>query len=600
MVVDPISGETVSRWTVHTLKERLREVTAELELLKRKPGDSGSKTSLPQQAPALAAAQSRYSKVLLMKDDDIAQLTLGPEPELPERAQMEEFVVEFFTQANIQIPILHRDYFLWTYFRPLYGEIGSGLWKKLLSDNCNEYNYKEPAVTSPLPHAALQKARFFVFIIAAILTSQLQHRYPLTVLNMYKVRACRYVDAVWNAADENENGLAKYEMLQSLLLLTQYSLMRPTNPGAWYLVGTSAKLCQDLGLHNESAFLFTSDYFLVDMRRRLFWCCYCLDRQISIYFGRPFGLDNRQIDAPLLTARDDLQLKFGDLNQLELHHWMTSEPTTKNVSIHFINLRVLQGEIFDYMNDTANRVQENAQESPRFDKWKVEKHQELINWLSEVPREDFHQFFRMVFALNFNQTLILLYGVSAITPVITNRDHYKILYAAGREIVQTYTKLIQLKRVNYSWVAIHYLNMGATAYLSLILQCPDVMMLADSYEVRHECNSIIADFEEFSRVSYEPAKAYANKFRDIAASVMAELKKSSDSHTVSGISSISSVSSPHSVGPFPEGPLSAVPHDDMLDDELLINSVMGSVNRQATDFDFEVPQYAGDQHHRLP
>jgi hypothetical protein len=33
------------------------------------------------------------------------------------------------------------------------------------------------------------------------------------------------------------------------------------------------------------------------MRKRIFWTCYCLDRQISIILGRPFAISDRDIDA---------------------------------------------------------------------------------------------------------------------------------------------------------------------------------------------------------------------------------------------------------------------------------------------------------------
>jgi hypothetical protein len=34
-----------------------------------------------------------------------------------------------------------------------------------------------------------------------------------------------------------------------------------------------------------------------EMRKRVFWSCYCLDRQVSIILGRPFAISDRDIDV---------------------------------------------------------------------------------------------------------------------------------------------------------------------------------------------------------------------------------------------------------------------------------------------------------------
>jgi hypothetical protein len=87
-----------------------------------------------------------------------------------------------------------------------------------------------------------------------------------------------------------------------LLLLAIHSLRAPKGPGAWTYVGLAMRLCIDLGLHRKrgpSHLQINNPRALADleMRKRVFWTAYCLDRQVSIVLGRPFAISDRDIDA---------------------------------------------------------------------------------------------------------------------------------------------------------------------------------------------------------------------------------------------------------------------------------------------------------------
>lgn len=530
--LDPATGEQVSRFRIHDLETRLQQVTDELNALKR---------DKPKQ-PMFARTNNefRFGKVILMKDNEIGETfrSDGTEIEIPARSFVEVCLQSYFTLSNVQIPILHRDYYLFNYFKPLYGHIGRDLWLKILGSNFAAPNFGETEEEANPDAFHKGRCLFFLYIIIAILTSQHQQKYPLMISNHYKKQAFRYVDCVWKSVERpGGDELSKLEMLQSLLLLTQYSLMRPCTPGAWYLVGTCVKLCQDLGLHHEPMYLHSDDYYIVDMRRRLFWCCYSLDRQISIYFGRPFGIDSRQIDCPLLSTRDDLFLKHSPTQDYDVSKWLCEEPHSKLVSIHFINLRVLQGEILDFINDTAHRVPSQRFQKfddplfqakiHRHDQWKRQKHADLLQWFDEVPsKSDVYRLFNeMIFKLNLNQTLISLYGFSAITPVVNQLQHHRILFDAGREIIRTYVKLVAMKMMNFSWVAINNLFTGATVYLSLILLAKEIREKILLSELKLDCAGAVLVFDELCKICYEPAKDYTEKFKVHSAAVIETCEK---------------------------------------------------------------------------
>jgi hypothetical protein len=100
------------------------------------------------------------------------------------------------------------------------------------------------------------------------------------------------------------------EELQAVLLLASYALLRPVSPGLWYIVGVAVRLAVDLGLHCEDAEQELKPRppgpktekegrkeWVRDMRRRLWWCVYSLDRLVSTCVGRPFGIADEVIST---------------------------------------------------------------------------------------------------------------------------------------------------------------------------------------------------------------------------------------------------------------------------------------------------------------
>lgn len=65
--------------------------------------------------------------------------------------------------------------------------------------------------------------------------------------------------------------------LQSLLLLTQYSMLDPAHFDSWHLIGITCRAVVDLGFHQDLPFFPQSD---LEARRRTFYCVYALDRLV--------------------------------------------------------------------------------------------------------------------------------------------------------------------------------------------------------------------------------------------------------------------------------------------------------------------------------
>src|SRR5690606_30140735 len=100
--------------------------------------------------------------------------------------------------------------------------------------------------------------------------------------------------------------------LQGVLLLAGYALLRPVAPGLWYIIGVAMRLAVDLGLHYEDAGLENEltgrKAYDRDMRRRLWWCVYSLDRLVSTCVGRPFGISDEvvstRVSSPIVVLQN--------------------------------------------------------------------------------------------------------------------------------------------------------------------------------------------------------------------------------------------------------------------------------------------------------
>jgi hypothetical protein len=68
--------------------------------------------------------------------------------------------------------------------------------------------------------------------------------------------------------------------IQSLLLLTQYSMLDPAHFDSWHLIGFTCRAVVDLGLHQDPPAEQLADKGVLDMRRKIFYCVYSLDRLV--------------------------------------------------------------------------------------------------------------------------------------------------------------------------------------------------------------------------------------------------------------------------------------------------------------------------------
>jgi hypothetical protein len=322
-----------------------------------------------------------------------------------------------------------------------------------------------------------------------------------------------------SAASEGHGG--GLEELQAVLLLAGLALLRPVAPGLWYIIGVALRLSVDLGLHVEDSEpdLDTLDIKMEtdgtgsksrlgrrqwtrDLRRRLWWSVYSLDRLVSVCVGRPFGITDQVITTEFPSLLDDRHIKTSGFLKSSLEY---CPPTSKLVTHHYFRLRLLQSEILQVLQyrqaqqarllgaNQGNQFMHTALPSPflqhfnSFRDWRADVDRRLREWKAEAPTQadtgvSFNPLF---FDLNYWQAVIMLYRQSLSVPAplaeelsaSTGEDvespgtlHKELeedeqivflkVAQAGQTVLKLYRQLHRLRLVNYTFLSTHHLFMS--------------------------------------------------------------------------------------------------------------------------------------------
>ena len=128
--------------------------------------------------------------------------------------------------------------------------------------------------------------------------------------------------------------------IEARMLSVHFSLRSSPNSSVWYEIGLAMRICIDLGLHRE-AYYRNLKPFEAQLRRRLFWCVYVIERYVSSSLGRPFSIAEEEIDVDVPADIDDSMTSDEVLENL-LHHPTNESEIQKPNLRRFISIVRLQ------------------------------------------------------------------------------------------------------------------------------------------------------------------------------------------------------------------------------------------------------------------
>ena len=109
----------------------------------------------------------------------------------------------------------------------------------------------------------------------------------------------------------DETGPVRLESVQARLAQCIYLLGSSRINQAWYTFGTAGQMVLALGVHQRrfsQSFGGSSSLVEVEMRKRVFWAAYTLDKYLSIILGRPRVFRDEDIDQHFPGRLNDADL----------------------------------------------------------------------------------------------------------------------------------------------------------------------------------------------------------------------------------------------------------------------------------------------------
>ncbi|KAJ0161917.1 Positive regulator of purine utilization, partial [Colletotrichum tanaceti] len=412
----------------------------------------------------------------------------GPMP-LPTREQATLLAESYFDVVNCQFPILHQPTFM-ALLRQVYeggGGGGGGVDVDVDVDMGADPDMDPDPDMDADPDRGRAAGVFQVFMVLALGSTVLSRRTRVRLpAESYCLSAMRHLDRV--SVDGSIPGL------QCLLLLTVFTMHSPNvRLNVWYLNYQCIAAVLDLGLQRDiSADAAGISLLEQEMRTRIFWVVFSLDRTIATMMGRPIGLRDEACDLRLPQDIDDVSLQSSFSQQQQQQHkkqQQTSDGASESpgrmaFSIHLFRLAKLNSE-FKYV---ANSV---VRDTPRYaypavidiDEWQQGMLRQLDEWQSGIPgggssssssssSSDYY-YIRTVCRIRCHGLRMLVLRPS---PAIPNPSPaaLRMCYAAAREVLSLLDQLYRRDLLVHTWNTCHSAVLGLITMLYCIKMVPDI------------------------------------------------------------------------------------------------------------------------------
>ncbi|OOF93071.1 hypothetical protein ASPCADRAFT_33782, partial [Aspergillus carbonarius ITEM 5010] len=290
---------------------------------------------------------------------------------------------------------------------------------------------------------------FQVLMVIAIGASILSRRTKVMLsAEGYFASAMKLVDGVMKTSSV---GVA-----QCILLLQMYVLNNPTSGlSLWTLHHHGLALAIELGLHrNLPASHFTP--LEREVRRRIFWCTYTIDRLLSTLMGRPMGVVDEQCDLNYPLDIDDDQLKTEHPKPRQ-----SNEPLTNMTSaVHLFKLARFNSEIKCVLYCVDRQYPPYTQPAVTdAEGWKVDMLIRLRQWREAIPRHSeasTRYYINLLSEIKYHELVMLVLRPN---PRFQNPDKASLreCFSSAMACSELYHQLYMANSLHYGWINVHSL-----------------------------------------------------------------------------------------------------------------------------------------------
>ncbi|RAH63198.1 Zn(II)2Cys6 transcription factor [Aspergillus piperis CBS 112811] len=336
------------------------------------------------------------------------------------------------------------------------------------------------AASTALPSEAVDQmseaARFKLFMVYAIGAAILQmtETYDSTPPSAFVAMALQLESVLGESQS--------YMNIEALMLLVLYHMRTSSATRVWYLIGLAMRICIDLGLHRESQYQKMRPYE-GQMRRRLFWSVYLVERYVAWSLGRPFSVPEEDIDVHAPADLDDSCTSDELVEQALQGSVAPREPARGRKLRRFIALAQLQ-RIMSQIHTRVYRTDKNiATLVPETTPLLAALEEFEISLPAMAPEED--DFVHM----HWNNAIRML--IQRFVGVLPRGDPLieKCLYASG-QMCQCFKRLRQRDSSGYSFLLVNSLYMAGLTICLCLFRAPQLWTVAVSNDLR-ACSSAL-------------------------------------------------------------------------------------------------------------
>lgn len=176
-------------------------------------------------------------------------------------------------------------------------------------------------------------------------------------------------------------------MLQALLLLGYREIGQDNPSKGWLFCGMAFRLAHEMGLHLDPNNWGSQSEASVDREilRRVYWATFIVDKQLSLYFGRPPALYPQESDV-----RNTIRIPYPPDWQSLLDLYISEDTSAKAYEdgIALVGSFIYQAELAKITHTIITDIFENRRSSSdnTIAATKARQaHASLIKWLSGLP-----------------------------------------------------------------------------------------------------------------------------------------------------------------------------------------------------------------------
>jgi Fungal specific transcription factor domain len=327
---------------------------------------------------------------------------------------------------------------------------------------------------------------YMVFAIGSIDIQRQNEDFAKDHLAYFQTAMTYHLEAL--AAGENT------DCIQGLLLMAMFAVNEPQSLNAWHVAGLALRMAIDSGMHHGDGPGSGNNLFQTEMRKRIFWAAYALDRNVSIALGRPLAIRDADITISLPLPLSDKELLQGLDTPFSEPHARPPSNLDLSTFIHVVKIRQLNSKIQDvfYATTPFPGSPEHLEEH------RNELRARLDDWIATSPRyssPNICTFQSMEwFQIAYFHALLLLYRPSPTTPTVS-LEGLRVCAESSISLISAYSSLYAKNKITCTWVALHSLFMASITMLYTLWVGQDIRSGTTKAVVKSNVTSCLALFE---------------------------------------------------------------------------------------------------------